>query len=161
MGSELVIPSAAGAPAARGGPLFPAIIADAGERAAKRFLEFFTATIRNPHTRKAYARAAGDFFAWCQQLGLALPVIEPLHVTAYVELITAEKSAPTVKQHLAAIRMLFDWLTSGGVIPFNPPSSVRGPKFSLKRGKTPVLTADEARQLLDSIDTGTLDRPEG
>jgi hypothetical protein len=71
MGSELVIPSAAGAPAARGGPLLPAIIADAGERAAKRFLEFFTATIRNPHTRKAYARATGDFFAWCH--GIAPP----------------------------------------------------------------------------------------
>ncbi len=88
--------------------------------------------------------------------GLALPAIEPLHVAAYVERITAEKSAPTVKQHLAAIRMLFDWLTSGGIIPFNPASSVRGPKFSVKRGKTPVLAADEARQLLDSIDTATL-----
>jgi integrase/recombinase XerD len=49
-----------------------------------------------------------------------------------------------------------DWLITGGVISFNPASSVRGPKFSVKRGKTPVLTAEEARQLLDSIDTATL-----
>jgi site-specific recombinase XerD len=134
----------------------PAVIADAGDQAAKRFVEFFTATIRNPHTRKAYARAVGDFFAWCEANALTLPAIEPLHVAAYTEQLTREKSAPTVKQHLAAIRMLFDWLTTGGVLPFNPASSVRGPKFSVKRGKTPVLTAEEARQLLDSIDTGTL-----
>jgi site-specific recombinase XerD len=139
-----------------GGFLLPAVIADAGDQAAKRFVEFFTATIRNPHTRKAYAHAAGDFFAWCEGHGLALPAIEPLHVAAYVELITRDKSAPTVKQHLAAIRMLFDWLVTGQVVPLNPASSVRGPKFSVKRGKTPVLTADEARQLLDSIETTTL-----
>ena len=138
------------------GFLLPAVIADAGEKAAKRFVEFFTATIRNPHTRKTYACATGDFFAWVAAHGLTLPAIEPLHVAAYVELITREKSAPTVKQHLAAIRMLFDWLVTGGVIQFNPASSVRGPKFSVKRGKTPVLAADEARQLLDSIDTATL-----
>ena len=47
--------------------------------------------------------------------------------------------------------MLFDWLTSGGILPFNPAASVRGPKHVVKRGKTPVLTAEEARQLLDSI----------
>jgi site-specific recombinase XerD len=123
------------------GFLLPAVIADAGDQAAKRFVEFFTATIRNPHTRRAYAKATGDFFAWCERHHLALPAIEPLHVAAYVELITREKSAPTVKQHLAAIRMLFDWLVTGQVVPFNPASSVRGPKFSVKRGKTPVLAA--------------------
>jgi integrase len=52
--------------------------------------------------------------------------------------------------------MLFGWLVTGGVIPFNPASSFRGPNFSVKRGKTPVLTADEAHQFLDSIETGTL-----
>ncbi len=156
MPNELVKASPQGLARHASGFILPAVIADAGDQAAKRFVGFFTATIRNPHTRKAYARAAGDFFAWCEQHGLALPAIEPLHVAAYVELITREKSAPTLKQQLAAIRMLFDWLTSGGIIPFNPATSVRGPKFSVKRGKTPVLTADEARQLLDSIDIDTL-----
>ena len=69
----------------------------------------------------------------------------------------SSKAAPTVKQHLAAIGMLFDWLTSGGIIPFNPAASVRGPKHVVKRGKTPVLTADEARQLLDSIAVDEID----
>jgi integrase/recombinase XerD len=133
------------------GPVIPAIIADAGERAGKRFIEFFTATIRNKNTRLAYARAVADFLAWCEQRGRSLSGIEPVDVAAYIELLTAARSAPTVKQHLAAIRMCFDWLTSGGIIGFNPASSVRGPKHVVKQGKTPVLTADEAKDLLASI----------
>ncbi len=126
-----ILPAGSGVARQPGGFIVPLIIADAGDQAAKRFVEFFTATIGNRHTRKAYARAAGDFFAWCEAHALALPTIEPLHVAAYVELIAREKSAPTVKQHLAAIRMLFDWLFTGQVVPFNPASSVRGPKFSV------------------------------
>jgi integrase/recombinase XerD len=61
-----------------------------------------------------------------------------------------------VKQHLAAIRMLFDWMVTGGVLPFNPAASVRGPKYSIKKGKTPVLSPEDARALLDSIDVGEL-----
>jgi integrase/recombinase XerD len=74
-------------------------------------------------------------------------------VAAYVEQLGRTKSPPTVKQNLAAIRMLFDWMVIGQVLPMNPASSVRGPKHVVKRGKTPVLTADQTRQLLDSIDT--------
>ena len=82
---------------------------------------------------------------------MTLTGIEPVHVAAYIEALTKARSAPTVKQHLAAIRMCFDWLTSGGVMDFNPASSVRGPKHVVKQGKTPVLTADQAKQLLASI----------
>lgn len=134
-----------------GGPVVPAIVADHGDHAARRFVEFFTATIRNPNTRGAYARAIRDFFAWCQPYQLALPDIEPVHVAAYIETLTAQRSAPTVKQHLAAIRMLFDWLVTGQVVKVNPASSVRGPKHVVKRGKTPVLSAEDARSLLNSI----------
>jgi site-specific recombinase XerD len=132
----------------------PAIIAHAGKKARKRFLEFFTATIRNENTRLAYARAVGQFFAWCQEYGLALIDIEPIHVAAYIE--RHPGSPPTVKQHLAAVRMLFDWLVTGQVLAMNPAASVRGPKHVVKRGKTPVLDADQARRLLDSIDTAKL-----
>jgi site-specific recombinase XerD len=130
----------------------PALIADAGEHATRRFLEFFAATIRNWNTRAAYARAAFLFFAWCErhQVG-QLADIEPLHIAAYIETLQAGYEKPTVKQHLAAIRMLFDWLVTGQVIAANPATSVRGPKHVVKRGKTTVLTADEARTLLDSI----------
>lgn len=133
------------------GPILPAVIARAGEKASRRFVEFFTATIRNGNTRRAYARAVADFLGWCDLGGLSLTAIEPVHVAAFIEQLTREKAAPTVKQRLAAISMLFDWLTAGGVIDFNPAASVKGPKHIVKRGKTPVLTADEARHLLDSI----------
>jgi hypothetical protein len=84
----------------------PAIIADAGDQAARRFLEFFAATIRNKNTRMAYYRAVCRFFAWCDQHKLgAIADIEPLHVAAYIEAMQAGFEKPSVKQHLAAIRM--------------------------------------------------------
>ncbi len=141
----------AGALGTANGPILPAVIAHAGEKAGRCFIEFLTATIRNSNTRQAYARAIGDFFAWCERHRLALLDIEPVHVAAYIEALTKARSAPTDKQHLAAIRRCFDWLTSSGVLDFNPASSVRDPKHVVKQGKTPVLTADEAKQLLASI----------
>jgi len=122
--------------------------------AAKRFVEFFTANIRNPNTRKAYARAAGDFATWCEGRGLArLRDVQPIHVAAYIEELQQRIAAPSVKVQLAAIRMLFDWLVLGQIVSTNPASVVRGPKYSVKKGKTPILSADEARTLLDSIET--------
>ena len=135
----------------------PTIIADAGDQAARRFLEFFAATIRNKNTRMAYYRAVLQFFAWCDQHQLGqLVEIEPLHVAAYIEALQKHIAKPSVKQHLAAIRMLFDWLVTGGIVATNPAHAVRGPKHVVKRGKTPVLTPEEARALLDSIDTSTV-----
>jgi integrase len=73
-----------------------------------------------------------------------------------IESLQAEASAPNVKQQLAAIRMLFDWLVVGQVMPANRASAVRGPKHVVKTGKTPVLEGDEWRRLLDSIPTDTV-----
>jgi site-specific recombinase XerD len=137
-----------------GFPVLPNLIVDAGEHATKSFLEFFVATIRNKNTRLAYARAVGQFLLWCEERGLTLAQISPLHVGGYIE--KHPGSAPTVKQHLAAIRMLFDFLVVRQVVPWSPATSVRGPKYVIKRGKTPVLTAEQARTLLDSIDTSTV-----
>src|SRR5471030_826844 len=137
------------------GPL-PALVINAGERASVRFLEFFASTIRNPNTRRAYAHAVGEFLTWCAQVGvISITAVQPLHVATWIELQTQTLSAPTVKQHLAAIRHLFDWLVIGQVLPHNPAASVRGPSHSTRKGKTPVLVATEARQLLDSIDVST------
>ncbi|MBX3328329.1 MAG: phage integrase N-terminal SAM-like domain-containing protein, partial [Nitrospira sp.] len=125
--------------------------------AAKRFVEFFTANIRNPNTRKAYTWAVAEFATWCERHGmLSLQAIEPVHIATYIETLHRRLAAPSVKQHLAAIRMLFDWLVVGQVIPTNPASSVRGPKYSTKKGKTPVLMADEARMLINAIDVRTI-----
>ena len=135
----------------------PAIIASGGPRASRRFLEFFAVTIENPNTRAAYFHACRRFFAWCEGKGLdELVAIEPMHVAAYIRALGQDFEKPTVKQHLAAIRMLFDWLVVGQVVAINPAQAVRGPRHAVKRGKTPVLTPDEARKLLDSIDVTTL-----
>jgi len=129
----------------------PALFAPDAD-AARRFVEFFTANIRNPNTRRAYARAATEFAAWCEQHELReISDIEPVHVAAYIEELQARLAAPSVKLHLAALRMLFDWLVVGQVIAVNPASAVRGPKHNVRKGKTPILSPDEARMLLDAI----------
>lgn len=134
----------------------PAVINAAGEHAAYRFLEFFTAQIRNPNTRRAYVRAVGEFCVWLEAQGApSITAVGSIHVAAYVEELGRRHAAPTVKQRLAAVRMMFDWLATGGILPFNPASAVRGPKHVVKRGKTPVLDPREARQLLDGIDVTT------
>ena len=139
------------------------MIAEAGDRAARRFLDFFAASIENDNTRMAYYRAVCSFFAWLEQHGIGeLADIEPFHVAAYLKALRVSEAGdravrertaarPTVKQHLAAIRMLFDWLVVGQVLAINPAHAVRGPKHVVKRGKTPVLSEDQARRLLASI----------
>src|SRR3954453_16707869 len=157
MSQEVLAPRPRASLAAHGEIVLPRVIAEAGDHAARRFIEFFTATIRNRNTRLAYARAVTQFFDWYDQHQIGGIVdIEPVHVAAYIEGLQQSMSKPTVKQHLAAIPGLFDWLITGQVVATNPADSVRGPKHVIRRGKTPVLTADEARALLDSIDTTTL-----
>jgi integrase len=136
--------------------LIPALIADAGDPAAWRYIEFFTANIRNRHTRRAYARACARFFAWAEAHGLALATVRPVHVAAWVEALQATHAAPGVKQQLAAVRMLFDWLVVGQIVPANPAAAVRGPRHVVRTGKTPVLGASEWRRLIDGIPTATV-----
>ena len=133
--------------------IVPILVAELGDAAAWRYVEFFTSNVRNPNTRRAYARACTRFLGWCADRRLALPSVRPLDVAAYVEALGREVSAPSVKQQLAAIRMLCDWLVIGQVLPANPASAVRGPKHVVKTGKTPVLEGAEWRRLIDSIPT--------
>jgi hypothetical protein len=81
----------------------PALAAAAGARASMRFLEFFTANIRNPHTRRAYYRAAEEFLAWCASADVvSIAAVQPVHVATWIEVSTRELAAPSVKQRLAA-----------------------------------------------------------
>ena len=157
MTTEALAPAAA-APAlttSGGGEIvLPQVIVDAGPQATARFLEFFAGRIANARTRAAYGRAVGQFLGWCEARGLRLRDVSPLHVAAYIR--THPGSAPTVKQHLAAIRMLGDWLVVSQVLPVNPAAAVRGPKHVVTKGATPVLSPAEARKLLESIGTDTL-----
>jgi len=122
-----------------------------------RYVEFFTARIRNRGTREIYHRAALRFGRWCEQRGIVhLEQVSPVVIATYIEEATRTFAPPTTKQHLSALKMLFDHLTTGHVVPFNPAAAVRGPKHVVKKGKTPVLAAEEARQLLDAIDTTSL-----
>jgi site-specific recombinase XerD len=147
MSAQLIVPSSEIA--------LPALIERAGKPTLVRFAEFFTAHISNSNTRQAYARAVKSFLAWCEQHGVSeITAIQPLHVAGYREVLRQEGySVPTVKQHLAAVRELFDWLVTGHILPVNPASSVRGPRYSVSRGATPVLSADQTSELLQSIDT--------
>lgn len=132
------------------------------EKPGERFFGFFTAHIRNRNTRRAYYKAACRFSNWCKDRGIFdLAHVKPAHVAAYIEMVGLPEpdgeglSKPTVKQHLAALRNLFDWLVVGHVLGINPAHAVRGPKYSQKKGKTPVLDREEARALLAAINTAS------
>ena len=153
MSRALAVSKSSVLPPADAGLTVPAVIAAAGGKAVWRFVEFFTANIRNPNTRAAYAHAVAGFCAWCGERGYDFLRMTPVAIAAWVEQLLADGLArPTVKQHLAAVRMLFDYMVTGGILPFNPAAPVRWPKHVVKKGKTPVLTPEEARMLLDSID---------
>src|SRR5213080_2017826 len=125
----IIEPAELPTPAPAGTYIVPALITDAGgDQAAWRYVEFFTANINNVHTRRAYARACSRFFAWCEDRGLTPSTIRPHDVGTYIEQLQTKVSSPSVKQQLAAIRMLFDWLVTGQIVPHNPASAVRGPK---------------------------------
>lgn len=135
-------------------PALPSLYTPDAE-ARRRTVEFFTAHIRNANTRKAYAQAGADFSRWCGRRGIPdVRSVEPVHVAAYIEQLSL--APQTVKQRLAALRALFDWLVIGQVLPVNPAASVRGPRYSVKVGKTPVLSAQEVRDLIAAIETDTI-----
>ena len=156
MTSHLILPNQNRSLSFVGDAAIPAIIAQAGDRASYRFLEYFTASIRNPNTRKAYYRAIKQFFDWCDGHSLELAQLNPIIIATYIEQLMVELSDASVKQHLAAIRTLFDFLVTGQIVPMNPAASVKGPKVIVRKGKTPVLSAEETGQLIDTIPTDTL-----
>ena len=127
----------------------PELIAAAGAQVTEAYIDFFTSTIRNRNTRLAYARACWQFFDWCAAHGLELTTVRPFHVAAWIEDFPGSK--PTIKQKLAAVRMLYDFLVVRQITRSNSAHSVRGPKYVVKKGKTPVWSREDAKTLLDSI----------
>src|ERR1700732_2002346 len=129
-------------------------VAEVGPEATKRFFEFVPAPFPNKNTRIAYYHAIGRFLTWCGQAGFqSLEDIEPITVAAYIE--QHPGSPPTVKQHMAAIRMLFSWLTEKGVLAMNPAREVKTERFSRTEGKTPAFIGGEVQKLLGAIETST------
>lgn len=130
----------------------PAVVRNSGAEASHRFVEYFIGQIRNPNTRQAYGRAVQQFFSWCEQRGVRqLEEINYVVVASYIE--QHPSSPQTILLHLASIRMMFKWLKEQGVLNNNPAENIKGPKYRVKVGKTPVLEAEDMRQLLDSFDT--------
>src|SRR4029077_8845797 len=121
----------------------PELIASAGPQVTEAYIDFFTSTIRNRNTRLAYARACWQFFDWCAAHGQELTTVRPFHVAAWIEGFPGSK--PTIKQKLAAVRMLYDFLVVRQITPSNPAHSVRGPKYVVKKTRRPSGVAKMPR----------------
>jgi site-specific recombinase XerD len=133
----------------------PAVIQRAGPEAEARTLEFL-ASVRSRNTRDAYVQAIVRFTNWCEGRHLELADIDTFTVTAYITEIGRYYKPATVRQHLAAIRLLFDRFVAGGVVPVNPASDVRGPAGTANRRRGAALQPEDVRRLLDSIDATEL-----
>src|ERR1700720_1704491 len=134
----------------------PILIDRAGPSTRKKFFEFFTVPIRNANTRAAYYRAIQRFLAWVERAGYQqLEDIEPITVAAYIETLQRQAAPPTVKQHMAAIRMLFSWLTEKGALAMNPAREVKTERFSRTEGKARAFVEGEVQKLLDTIETSS------
>jgi integrase/recombinase XerD len=132
-----------------GKDLLPTLITAAGEAAAFVWDEFFSAGIRNPHTRRAYTHAVKRFLAWAAAEGHQLAALTPGMLGGYLDGLPG--TIPTKKQHLAALRGFFDALVLRHVVIFNPAASVRAERYTVVEGKTPEITIEHARLLLRSI----------
>lgn len=130
----------------------PPVISEAGTEAARLTLEFFTARIPNPNTRKAYGRAVFRFCEWCQTQGVGLRELAPPTVAAYFVALQDTLEPSSIKLTASALRHWLDFLTEGGAIDSNPALSVRTPRLVVSEGKTPVLEREDAKKLLDSLD---------
>src|SRR5262249_26703392 len=147
--SEIAISAAQSFPA-------PFLIERAGPSTRKKFFEFFTVPIRNANTRSAYYRAIQQFLDWVERAGYRqLEDIEPITVAAYIETLQRQAAQPPAKQHMAAIRRMFSWLTEKGVLAMNPAREVKTERFSRTEGKTPAFVDGEVQTLLNSIDIFT------
>jgi site-specific recombinase XerD len=142
--------------------LLPALVTAAGPRVSKRYFEFFAVTIRNEHTRDTYFRACRIFFDWCEQRGLTLESIEPIHVAAYIESraksddVNWRLAKTSIKQHASALRMMFSYFVEKGVLSSNPAREVSTEKVRRAVGKTPAFQTDDVARLLGSFDTSSV-----
>jgi site-specific recombinase XerD len=108
---------------------------------------FYGADPQRAHTSRLLP-AIQQFLTWVERAGYQdLEDIEPITVAAYIETLQRQAAPPTVKQHMAAIRMLFSWLTEKGVLAMNPAREVKTERLSRTEGKTPAFVEGEIQQL--------------
>lgn len=147
-------PTQALIPAAHGLPALPALVTAAGAGAIFAAEEFFFGKLRNPHTRRAYQTAVGQFLAWCSRQGVELKRISPMMVGLYFD--RHPGSPATKQQHRAALRHFFDQMVVRHVCLLNPVSTVRLERFEVTEGRTPEISVLEVRRLLAAIDLSTV-----
>jgi integrase/recombinase XerD len=149
--SALVPVTGAGGVIGPGYAILPALVEQAGGAARFAWDEFFYAEHHNPYTQQAYQGAVRRFLAWCEERGTVLTQITPGMVGQY--LVGLGGSAAKRNLHLSALRGFFDCLVQRHVVVLNPAASVKGVKEQVIEGKTPEITIDQARTLLNSIKT--------
>ena len=129
------------------------VLRDAGPQACFAAEEFFTARIRNPHTRKAYAIPVRRFLHWLAAQDISLVDATPGHAARFLDAYGG--SIPTQKLALSALRHFFDLLTLRHAVVINPFQSVRPPRSESREGKTPEITVAQTRDLIASIDASS------
>jgi integrase len=124
------------------------------EKVREEFEDVIASELRNPHTLSAYLYAWRNFSDWCLAGGVDVLKARPAHIGLWI---AAHKGGPrTQRQHLSAVRRLFDIYVAAGVIERNPALRVKAPKFSDRRSRTEVLEPDEAVDLLSSLEEDSL-----
>ncbi len=88
----------------------PKIVESMGSAAVARYVEFFTADDPQPRDESSLHACSAGFFSWCEQHGIDFQDIQPIVIGTYVEYQHSRLAPPTVKLHLAAIKMLYDYL---------------------------------------------------
>jgi integrase len=134
----------------------PILIERAGPSTRKKFFEFFY----GPDPQRAHQSRLLPGNPTVLGLGGARRLsgaedIEPITVAAYIETLQRQAAPPTVKQHMAAIRMLFSWLTEKGVLAMNPARESQDREIFAAEGKTPAFVEGEVQRLLDAVDAST------
>ena len=123
-------------------------------KTAETFLELLGARVRNPNTRSAYRVAWRSFLAFCSARQLELENVKAYHVGAWLDQHPGSRS--TQRQHLAAVRLLFDSLMMRGVVEYNPAARARPPRLVRESSQTPVFEEAEIVAFLDSISLNSL-----
>ena len=105
----------------------PKIIEAAGPRAEVQYMTFYLNAQFTTNTKTAYWSANYRFLDWCGSRGLELHGINSDVVLSYFH--NQRFSASALRQHLSAIRKLFDWLADGKTVIGNPTTAIKTRKF--------------------------------
>jgi integrase/recombinase XerD len=123
-------------------------------KVSETLLNILEGRVRNSNTRKAYKAAWRSFFAFCSEYKLELNRAKPYHVGMWLKRHTG--SVATQRQHLAAVRLLFDHLLEKGVVDINPAARAKAPRLERGSAHTPIFEQSEIKAFLDAIKVDSL-----